>query len=73
VDEDNAFGVVINGLQIPAEKKKKIAIEIRKTVLEELATMDLKGDLTVKKSLKGQEFLSRIGPTDGIFAEFKQE
>lgn len=73
MDDDNVYGVVINGIDMPAEKKKQIAIEIRKTVMQELATMDLKGDLTVRNSLKGQEFLSRIGPTSGIFAEIKQE
>jgi hypothetical protein len=67
------FEAVISGLQIPEEAKKNIANEIRKAVLNEIARLDLKGDLVVKRLPKGERFLEEIGPTDGIVADVKEE
>jgi hypothetical protein len=38
---------VLSGLNLKPEIEKRIESEIRKVVMRELATIDLKGDLTV--------------------------
>ena len=66
------FQVVVEGLQLPKEVSKRLAAEIRLSVLKEIAKLDLKGDLVVKKLPKSQEFLKRIGPTEGLWTEYKE-
>jgi hypothetical protein len=65
-ERPTSFEAIIDGLQIPEEAKKNIANEIRKAVLNEIARLDLKGDLVVKRLPKGERFLEEIGETDGI-------
>ena len=72
-ERPTSFEAIIDGLQIPEEAKKNIANEIRKAVLNEIARLDLKGDLVVKRLPKGERFLEEIGPTDGIVADVKEE
>jgi hypothetical protein len=71
--EQNIFEVVTNGLQLSTETREKLAIEIRKAVLNELAKLDLKGDLVIKKLPKGREFINEIGPTEGIWTEYEEQ
>ena len=66
------FKVVIEGLNLPKDTQNRIANEIRRTVLREVASLDLRGDLVVKNMPKGKEFLENIGPTDGIWTKYQE-
>ena len=44
------FQVVVEGLQLPKEVSKRLAAEIRLSVLKEIAKLDLKGDLVVRNT-----------------------
>jgi hypothetical protein len=72
-DTENDFLVILKGLKIPQEASKRMATEIKEVVLRELASLDFEGDLVIKRLPKGREFLSQIGPTDGIWTEVKSQ
>lgn len=56
----SVFQVKLNGLKLPAEVEKRISMEVAKTVLGELAKIDLKGDLRVRPGFKlGPEIYGR--------------
>ena len=55
------FKAKIEGIQISADSRQRIANGIQKLVLQELALIDNQGDLLVKRPF-------RLGPTNGIIA-----
>jgi hypothetical protein len=67
------FHVILQGLKLSAEAEKRIEIEIRKIVMSELATIDLKGDLQISPIEKfpalvaNSPFRPGGGHTAGIF------
>jgi len=44
------FRVKLSGLKLPPDVEKRIAIEIRRVLLHELASIDLHGDLRISPS-----------------------
>lgn len=41
------FRVVLQGLKLPREVERRIEVEIRKAVMREVASIDMKGDLQI--------------------------
>ncbi len=46
-DKSTIFHVVFEGIKLPADVERRIEENIRKLVLSELASLDLKGDLQI--------------------------
>ena len=55
------FKAKIEGIHLDTASKERIAKGIQKLVLQELALVDNKGDLVIKRPF-------RLGPTNGIIA-----
>jgi hypothetical protein len=47
-EESNEFRVTLKGLMIPKSNTRQIELQIRGAALNEIATLDLKGDLALK-------------------------
>jgi hypothetical protein len=62
--KDTTFSVVLEGIELPSDVRKNIELEIRKVVLQNLATIDTKGDLVV--SALGSKLRAFGGGTIGI-------
>ena len=44
---NTTYHVVVQGIKLDSETEKRIEVEIRRVVLQELASVDLKGDLQI--------------------------
>lgn len=61
--EGSHFEVKLSGIKLPADVESRVALEIRRVVMRELAGIDLKGDLRIAPGFV-------IGPsTQGFIAE----
>ncbi len=52
VRKGSEFRVTLGGLKLPAAAEKRIATEIRRIVMREVAKSDLKGDLIARPGIK---------------------
>jgi hypothetical protein len=60
------FRVSLQDIKLSKDRLDAMEAAIRKSVLNEIATLDLKGDYVVENLVKEEELMRALGPTRGI-------